>query len=218
VRLSQCCLYGDGQRTWAGIIQVVLPQPRVIWEAVGPVGRHHWVGRPRGRPTVGRVCLAQFSVRWLLGGPPCDIHVQGPVLRWFRCSSGPVDPRECVWFVERVLSRIDDVSPCLWAAFLLMWGYLVGHLILVCSCAFCLDLWSLFSCSWSVFSPLFHLHTNNYQHSWKWSVINPYHYVDVCISCVYAGVDGLDLVLSSRQQLFINSFVLCPTLFLHAAL
>ena len=25
VRLSQCCLYGDGLRTWAGIIQVVLP-------------------------------------------------------------------------------------------------------------------------------------------------------------------------------------------------
>ena len=26
VRLSRCCLYGDGQCTWAGIIQVVLPQ------------------------------------------------------------------------------------------------------------------------------------------------------------------------------------------------
>ena len=26
VRLSRCCLYGDGQRTWAGIIQLVLPQ------------------------------------------------------------------------------------------------------------------------------------------------------------------------------------------------
>ena len=26
VRLSRCCLYGDGQRTSAGIIQVVLPQ------------------------------------------------------------------------------------------------------------------------------------------------------------------------------------------------
>ena len=26
VRLSRCCLYGDGQRTWAGIIQVALPQ------------------------------------------------------------------------------------------------------------------------------------------------------------------------------------------------
>ena len=25
VRLSWCCLYGDGRRTWAGIIQVVLP-------------------------------------------------------------------------------------------------------------------------------------------------------------------------------------------------
>ena len=27
VRLSQCCLYGDGQRTWAGIIHKVLPHP-----------------------------------------------------------------------------------------------------------------------------------------------------------------------------------------------
>jgi len=26
VRMSWCCLYGDGLRTWAGIIQVVLPQ------------------------------------------------------------------------------------------------------------------------------------------------------------------------------------------------
>ena len=26
VRLSRCCLYGDGLRTWVGIIQVVLPQ------------------------------------------------------------------------------------------------------------------------------------------------------------------------------------------------
>ena len=62
-------------------------------------------------------------------------------------------------------------TPTWWAAFLLMWGYLVGHLILVRSCAFCLDLWSVFTCSWSVFLPLFHLHSNNYQHSWKWSVI-----------------------------------------------
>ena len=29
---------------------------------------------------------------------------------------------------------------------------------------------------------------------------NSYHYVDVCISCVYAGVDGLDLVLKGCQQ------------------
>ena len=27
VRLSWCCFYGDGLRTWAGIIQVVLPHP-----------------------------------------------------------------------------------------------------------------------------------------------------------------------------------------------
>ena len=49
-------------------------------------------------------------------------------------------------------------------------------------------------------SPLIHLYTNIYQHSWKWSVINPYHYVDAYILCIYAGVDGLDLVLKSRQQ------------------
>ena len=55
-----------------------------------------------------------------------------------------------------------------------------------------------------MFSPLFHLHTNNYQHSWKWLVINPYHYVDICISCVYAGVDVLNLVLKSRQQLYVS--------------
>ena len=79
-------------------------------------------------------------------------------------------------------------------------AYLVGHLILVRSCTFCLELRSVFPCSWSVFSLLFHLHTNIYQHSWKKSVINPYHYVDVYISCVYAGVDCLNLVLSSRQQ------------------
>ena len=39
---------------------------------------------------------------------------------------------------------------------------------------------------WSVFSPLIHLHTNIYQHSWKWSLINPYHYVDVYVLCIYA--------------------------------
>jgi len=51
-----------------------------------------------------------------------------------------------------------------------------------------------------VFSPLFHLHTNIYQHSWKWSVIDPYHYVDIYILCIYAGVDALNLVVKSRQQ------------------
>ena len=29
---------------------------------------------------------------------------------------------------------------------------------------------------------------------------NPYHYINVYILCIYAGVDGLDLVLKSRQQ------------------
>ena len=116
--------------------------------------------------------LAQFLAWTLLGGPPC--YVCGPwlVLRRFGSSGGPVDPRERVWFVERVLLRIDDMSPCLWVAFLLMWDYLVGHLILVRSYAFCLELRSVFPCSWGVFSPLFHMYTNIYQHSWKWSVIN----------------------------------------------
>ena len=60
-------------------------------------------------------------------------------------------------------------------------------------CAFCLELRS-------VFSALFHLHTNNYQHLWKWSVINPYHYVDVSVLCVYAGIDGAELILKHHQQ------------------
>ena len=51
-----------------------------------------------------------------------------------------------------------------------------------------------------MFSALFLLHTNIYQQSWKWSVINPYHYVNVYILCIYVGVDGLDLVLKSRQH------------------
>ena len=51
-----------------------------------------------------------------------------------------------------------------------------------------------------MFSPLIHLHTNIYQHSWKWSVISPYHYVDVYILCVCTGVDSLKLVLSSHQH------------------
>ena len=29
---------------------------------------------------------------------------------------------------------------------------------------------------------------------------NPYHYINVYILCIYAGVDGLDLVLESRQH------------------
>jgi len=44
------------------------------------------------------------------------------------------------------------------------------------------------------------MHTNIYQHSGKWSVINPYHYVDVYILCNYVGVDNLNLLLKSRQQ------------------
>ena len=57
-----------------------------------PLGRRDLFGRP----TMGWACLAQFSVRWLLGGPPCDIHVQGPILRWFGSSGRPVDPCERV--------------------------------------------------------------------------------------------------------------------------
>jgi len=68
---------------------------------------------------------------------------------------------------------------------------------------FCLGLRSVFPCSWSVFSALFHLHTNIYQHSWKWLVINPYHYVDVYILCICVGVDDLNLVLKSRQHMHV---------------
>ena len=56
------------------------------------------------------------------------------------------------------------------------------------------------SCSQGVFSPLFHLHTNIYQHLWKWLVINPYHYVGIYLLPIYAGFDDLKLVLKSRQQ------------------
>ena len=158
-------------------------------------------GRGRYRGTDWKRWPNRLELGWrLLGGPPCHTQVCGPLLRRFRCSGRPVDPRERVWFVERVLPRIDDVSPCLWAEFLLMWGYLVGHLILVRSCAFCLDLWSVFSCSWRVFSSLIHMHRNIHQHSWNWSVINPYDYVDVYILFFYAGVDSLNLVLKGRQQ------------------
>ena len=146
----------------------------------------HWMrnwhveGRAEDEPTYGRLTRkcgrsAPNLTGTLLGGPSFHICGAWLVLRRFGSSGGPVDPCECIWFVEKVLPRIDDLSPCLWAAFLLMWGYLVGHLILIHGCAFCLDLWSVFSYSWCVFSLLIHLHTNIDQHSWKWSVLNPYH-------------------------------------------
>ena len=38
VCLCWCCLYGDGQRTWAGIIQVVLPQ---LWHHINQMNGYH---------------------------------------------------------------------------------------------------------------------------------------------------------------------------------
>jgi len=46
----------------------------------------------------------------LLGGPSCYVCGSWLVLSQFGSSSGPVDPRECVWFVEKVSPRIDDMS------------------------------------------------------------------------------------------------------------
>ena len=54
VHLSRCCLYGDGQHTWAGIIQVVLQQ---LVEARGvplPTLTFTAAGRPLCRPGVRR--------------------------------------------------------------------------------------------------------------------------------------------------------------------
>jgi len=69
---------------------------------------------------------------------------------------------------------------------------LVAHFALICGVCF----HALEVC----FHPYFHLHTNIYQHSWKWLVINPYQYVNAYILCIYAEVDGLYLVLKSRQH------------------
>jgi len=56
------------------------------------------------------------------------------------------------------------------------------------------------SCSWGVFSPLIDLHTNIYQHLWKWLVINHYHWVDVHLLCIYVVIDGPNLVFKRREQ------------------
>jgi hypothetical protein len=51
-----------------------------------------------------------------------------------------------------------------------------------------------------VFSVLLHLHTNIYEHSWKWLVINLCHQIDVHLLSIYAGFDSLKLVFRNRQQ------------------
>ena len=63
-----------------------------------------WPTRKGGR-------LAPNLTGTLLGGPPFHICGAWLVLRRFGSSGGPVDPRECILFVEKVLPRIDDVSP-----------------------------------------------------------------------------------------------------------
>jgi hypothetical protein len=51
-----------------------------------------------------------------------------------------------------------------------------------------------------VFSPLIDLHTNIHQHLWNLLVITPTTNVEACLSGVYAGIDGLSVVLKRRQQ------------------
>ena len=58
----------------------------------------------------------------------------------------------------------------------------------------------LLGCILLLFPSISNLHINIHQHFVELVSNNSYHYVDVCISCVYAGVDGLDLVLKSRQH------------------
>ena len=120
-------------------------------------GADIWSADHVGRSTRKGGQTAQFLVWTLLGGPPCYVWGSWLVLRRFGSSGGPVDPRERVWFIEKVLPWIDDMSPCLWVVFLLMWGCLVGRLILVCSWAFIpwiilasfLRFWSKFTCTHS---------------------------------------------------------------------
>ena len=138
-----------------------------------------------------RSCHASKMRRW------------GPWARSVGLPEAPTAPKLDIWavLVSLVLNPWGMAHPtlvCLGICACFDLFQPESHALI--GCAFCLELRSVFPCSWSVFLALFHLHTNSYQHSWKWSVINPYHYVDVCISCVYAGVDGLNLVLKSRQQ------------------
>ena len=70
VRLSRCCLYGDGQRTSAGIIQVVLPHGGKSGEGAGRSKaksraeraggvRAGWCGRQSGMAVSLRHCGAE---------------------------------------------------------------------------------------------------------------------------------------------------------------
>jgi hypothetical protein len=56
--------------------------------------------------------------------------------------------------------------------------------------------YTLFSCIFSPNSPAYNIH----QHLWNLLVITPTTNVDAYLSNVYAGIDGLGLVLKSRQQ------------------
>jgi hypothetical protein len=53
-----------------------------------------------------------------------------------------------------------------------------------------------------VFSPLIDLRTNIHQHLWNLLVITPTTNVEACLVGVYAGIDGLNVVLKRRQQGF----------------
>ena len=116
-----------------------------------------WSADHVGRSTRKGGQTAQFLVWTLLSWPPCYVCGSWLVLRRFGSSGGPVDPRERVWFVEKVFPRIDDVSPCLWAAFLLVWGCKMDYLILVLDRSFIpwiildslLHFWPRFICTHS---------------------------------------------------------------------
>ena len=55
VHLSRCCLYGDGQRTWAGIIQVNLPQSQCHEFRLGGYERGYRMARAVGN------CKSEFD-------------------------------------------------------------------------------------------------------------------------------------------------------------
>ena len=84
---------------------LVVSRPRF-----GPNGHLVWPADHDGRLTVGWARSAWFLVWRLLGGPSCYVCGSWLVLSRFGSSGGPVDPRECVWFIKKVSPRIDDVS------------------------------------------------------------------------------------------------------------
>jgi hypothetical protein len=159
--------------------------------------RQHWDEMTYGRPTSKGGRSAPNLTGILLGGPLFHICGAWLVLMWFGSSGGPVDPRDSIWSVEKVLPRIDDVSLCLWAAFLLMWGYLVGHLILVCGWAFIP--WTILD-SFLHFLAQIYLHTFSDQHLWNLLINNPMLTFIPFDALLFHDSWRLKWVISERQQ------------------